>query len=199
MAEGYAGDRDANKESAMLCRILSADLASSEMAELASELDAESKPRLLNVENVERVLMAKLSSRALLAEKLKYLRECSKACEEVRRDARYPPPVLQQLPKVHQMIGNYGSLSMTCAELFGHDSVPSDQASACLKSMYDRRELTIFFLDAMANAMEEPDQMAAIFGPFLNQACFSLRGRNLVDQKLEDRFRTFKLIQTESR
>lgn len=174
----------------MLCRILSADLASSEMAELASELDAESKPRLLNVENVERVLMAKLSSRALLAEKLKYLRECSKACEEVRRDARYPPPVLQQLPKVHQMIGNYGSLSMTCAELFGHDSVPSDQASACLKSMYDRRELTIFFLDAMANAMEEPDQMAAIFGPFLNQACFSLRGRNLVDQKSEE----FRLI-----
>ncbi|CAK8987374.1 unnamed protein product [Durusdinium trenchii] len=83
------------------------------------------------------------------------------------------------------MIGNYGSLSMTCTELFGHDSVPPDQASACLQSMLERRELTIFLLDAMANAMEEPDQIAAIFGPFLNQACFRLKGRNLVDQKLE--------------
>eukprot|EP00913_Durusdinium_trenchii_P034990 g32730.t1 len=143
--------------------------AKEELAELAAELDAESKPRLLNVETVERVLMAKLSARALLAEKLKFLRECSKACEEARRDARYPPAVLQQLPKVHQMIGNYGSLSMTCTELFGHDSVPPDQASACLQSMLERRELTIFLLDAMANAMEEPDQIAAIFGPFLNQ------------------------------
>ncbi|CAK9044100.1 Hypothetical protein (Fragment) [Durusdinium trenchii] len=184
MAEGYS-ERDPTKENAMLCRILSADLASKELAELAAELDAESKPRLLNVETVERVLMAKLSARALLAEKLKFLRECSKACEEARRDARYPPAVLQQLPKVHQMIGNYGSLSMTCTELFGHDSVPPDQASACLQSMLERRELTIFLLDAMANAMEEPDQIAAIFGPFLNQACFRLKGRNLVDQKLE--------------
>ncbi|CAK8987151.1 unnamed protein product [Durusdinium trenchii] len=189
MAEGYS-ERDPTKENAMLCRILSADLASKELAELAAELDAESKPRLLNVETVERVLMAKLSARALLAEKLKFLRECSKACEEARRDARYPPAVLQQLPKVHQMIGNYGSLSMTCTELFGHDSVPPDQASACLQSMLERRELTIFLLDAMANAMEEPDQIAAIFGPFLNQACFRLKGRNLVDQKLEE----FRLI-----
>ena len=174
----------------MLCRILSADMASSEMAELASELDAESKSRLLNVENVERVLMAKLSGRSLLAEKLNYLRDASKACEEVRRDARYPQAVLQQLPKVHQMIGNYGALSMTCAELFGHESVPAEQASACLKSMHERREVTIFLLDAMANAIEEPEQLQAIFGPFLNEVCFSLKGRNLVDQKLEE----FRLI-----
>ncbi|CAJ1404299.1 unnamed protein product [Effrenium voratum] len=188
--DGYAAPRDAAKESAMLCRVLSADLSASDLAELAADLDAESKPRLLDVENVERVLMAKLSARAPLAEKLKYLRECSRTCEEVRRDARYPQPVMQQLPKVHQMIGNYGALSMTCAELFGHDTPAPEQASACLQSMHERRELTIFLLDAMASAMEEPEQLAAIFGPFLDQACARLKGRNLVDQKLEE----FRLI-----
>lgn len=130
--------------------------------------------------------MAKLSAKAAIAEKLNYLRECSRTCEEVRRDARFPTPVLQLLPKVHQMIGNYGALSLTCSELFGHDPVPSEQACQCLSGMLERRELTTVLMDAMASAMEDADQLSAIFGPILNQVCQRLKGRNLVDQKPEE-------------
>ncbi|CAE7206808.1 unnamed protein product [Symbiodinium natans] len=94
------------------------------------------------------------------------------------------PHELQEL-LVYQMIGNYGALSMTCSELFGHDAVPPEQASSCLISMLDRRELPPMLMDAMASAMEDPDQLSAIFGPVLNQVCQRLKGRNLVDQKLE--------------
>jgi len=172
----------------MLCRVLSANLSAPgpDLAPLAAELDSEGQGRQLNVDNAERVLMAKLSGRPLVAERLKYLQECSRACDEVRRDAKYPVPVLQLLPKVQQMIGNYGNLSLTCAELFGHDPVQPSQAVAALAAMLDRRELPMNFLSSIADAVEDEDQLMAIFGPLLTQACQRLQGRNLVDQKSEE-------------
>eukprot|EP00439_Symbiodinium_sp_Y106_P027772 s647_g3.t1 len=89
---------------------------------------------------------------------------------------------VKDLLRVHQMIGNYGALSMTCSELFGHDPVPPEQVSQCLSGMLERRELTTMLMDAMASAMEDADQLS-IFGPILNQVCQRLKGRNLAGKR----------------
>jgi len=171
----------------MLAKLLSATLEppSPDMAELVAELAAEGRPQRLDIDVVERVLMAKLTARQLLAERLRYLKDCMKACDEVRRDAKFPAPVLELLPKVAQMLGNYGALSLTCPELFGSASVAPDQAAAALVSMAEKKELPLNFIARVAEATEE-ESVDALFGPLLTAACARLQGRDLVDMKLED-------------
>jgi hypothetical protein len=102
----------------------------------------------------------------------------------VRRDAKYPPGCLEQLPKVQQMLGNYGALSATCAELFGSESVPPEQAAATLAAMHEKQELPINFLLRLAEGVDE-DQLMPVFSPLLAQVGQGLQGRDLVDQKGE--------------
>jgi hypothetical protein len=107
---------DPAKEHMMICKVLDAKLEppSPDLAELASELAGEGCKQL-SVDVVERVLMAKLSARSLLADRLSYLKDCNKTCDEVRRDAKFPPPILAQLPRVVQLLANYAALSIPTA------------------------------------------------------------------------------------
>lgn len=181
-----AESRDAVKEHTMLTKVLSAVLEppSPDLAELAEELKGEGAGMQLSTELVERVLMAKLAARTLLGDRMKYLKDCNKSCEDVRRDAKFPPIVLAQLPKVLHMLGNYGALSMTCAELFGAEHVPETQAAETLKAMWASGDLTFAFLGRIAEGVEEEEQATQLFGPLLTAVCQKLQGRDLADQKL---------------
>jgi len=190
--------RDPAKEHVMLAKVLSVSLEppSPGLEELAAELDAEGTGRKISIELVERVLMAKLSAVPSLAERLKYLKDCSKICDEVRRDARFPPPVMAQLPKVVPMLGNYGALSLNCAELFGAETLPLDQGAATLMAMYERNELPITFLLQLAEGIEEDEQRVALFGPLLTAIGKGLQGRDLVDQRNTEIYRLKTICET---
>jgi|EP00427_Karlodinium_veneficum_P039908 hypothetical protein len=182
-------EADPAKEHLMLCKVLDAKLdpPSPDLAELAGELQSEGLGTQLNVDLVERVIMAKLKARALLADRLKYIQDCNKICDEVRRDAKFPVPVLQKLPMVLDLLHSYAAFSITTAELFGFDSPPSDQAAATLQSMWVSGDISFALLLRIAEAMqrmEEDGQMSAIFTPLLTAACQRLQGRDLTDQKL---------------
>lgn len=169
----------------MLLKILQAaiDPPSADLAELAAELDTEGGGRTLSVaDTAERVLMVKLSAKPLLAERLKYLRLCMVQVNEVRRDAKFPPLVLEQLPKVAQMVGNYGALCLTCAELFGSEPLPPGQAATTLVQMWQEQSLPMDLLARIAESVEE-DQALAVFGLLLHSVVQKLQGRDLVDQK----------------
>lgn len=171
----------------MLSKVLSAVLEppSAELAELAAELESEGRGRQLAIDIVERVLMAKLAARPLVAERLKYLASCSKSCDEVRSTARLPQAVLDKLPTVQQMIGNYSGLSVTCAELFGFEAVGAAEAAAALAALWAAKEMTLAFFLRLVEAIDE-EQVPALFTPLLTQTCQRLQGRDFVDQKLED-------------
>jgi len=172
----------------MLSKVLAATLEPTptpDLAELVAELDAEGHGRCLNAEAVERVLVAKLSRRPLLVDRLTYLKDSSRSADEVRRDGKFPQGVLELLPKVQQMIGNYGALSLACAELFGLESVPPQQASSVLVSMWEKRELPTTFLMRVVENVDD-DQISPLFSQLLSAACQRLQGRDLSDQKCED-------------
>jgi len=172
----------------MLAKMLSATLEPTptpDLAELAAELDTEGQGRKLNVDTVERVLQAKLSKRPLLVDRLTYLKDCSRAGDEVRRDGKFQANVMELLPKVQLMLGNYAALSMTCAELFGFEGVPRDQAAGTLAGMREKNELPTPFLMRIVENVEA-DEMAGLFSQLLTAASERLRGRDLQDQKLED-------------
>lgn len=139
----------------------------------------------LSTEGVEDALMTKLGSLPFAAERLRYLIQCSRGLDDVRRDShKYPQGVVEQVPKVQQMIGNYSGLSITCTELFGLDPLPPEMAAATLKDLWAKRELPLNFLIRLADAAE--DQAADIFGPLLTEACQGLKGRNLMEQKNDE-------------
>lgn len=167
----------------MLTKILTANLAGPDLAELAKELEAEGQTQLSS-EVVERVLMAKLAALPLVARRLSYLRDCWKGCEEARKDSRLPG-VLEQVPKVQQLVGNYAALSLSCAELWGFEPVAPDQAAAVLSEMVQKRELPISLLAKIAESLEA-EQIAPIFTPVLTQVCERMKGRDFTDQKTEE-------------
>jgi len=104
----------------------------------------------------------------------------------VRRDGKYPAPVMGQLPKVQQMLGNYAGLAVSCAELFGLEPVDPSQAAATLRGMWEKRELPLTFMTRLAESMEE-EQLPEVFGALLAEICRRLQGRDLMEQKCEDR------------
>eukprot|EP00927_Polykrikos_kofoidii_P048035 TRINITY_DN42273_c0_g2_i1.p1 TRINITY_DN42273_c0_g2~~TRINITY_DN42273_c0_g2_i1.p1 ORF type:complete len:1026 (-),score=241.96 TRINITY_DN42273_c0_g2_i1:68-3145(-) len=187
---GSAAARDPAKEHTMLCKVLGAILEpvpTPDLADLVVELASEPTGKRLCMNNAERVITAKLSKRALLADRFAYLRDCSKTADEVRRDAKFPPGVLELLPKIQQLLANYGGLSITCAELFDLSPVPEDQAAATLVAMWEKRELSAAFLLRLAECESiEAEQVESIFGALLSKACERLRGRDLVDHKSEE-------------
>mmetsp|Transcript_110713 Transcript_110713/g.319814 ORF Transcript_110713/g.319814 Transcript_110713/m.319814 type:complete len:1018 (-) Transcript_110713:151-3204(-) len=179
--------RDAAREHAMLAKVLEASLdpPSPDLAELAKELEAEGEGRQLRTEHVERVFMARLASKPLLSDRLAYMVRCWRGCDDVRANShRHPPEVLEQLPAVLQMIGNYAGLSISCAELFGLEPVPASAAAATLRGMWEKRELPITFFVKIADSME--DGVDEIFGSILAVACSKLKGRHLMDQRTDD-------------
>ena len=111
--------------------------------------------------------------------------DCLQRCDEVRRDAKFPAPVMEQVPKVQQMLGNYAGLAVSCAELFGHEPADPSQAAATLRGMWEKRELPLTFLTRLADSMEE-EQLPEIFGALLAEICRRVQGRDLMDQKCED-------------
>lgn len=170
----------------MLAKVLQAKLdpPTPDLAEIAATLTAKGNCQL-STECVEDVLMAKLGALPLAGERLKYLIQCSRGCDDVRRDShRYSPGVMEELPKVQQMISNYSGLSITCPELFGLDPLPAEMAAATVKDLWGKKELPLNFLTKLADAAA--DQAEEIFGPLLSEACLRLKGRNLMEQRSDE-------------
>mmetsp|Transcript_49777 Transcript_49777/g.131988 ORF Transcript_49777/g.131988 Transcript_49777/m.131988 type:complete len:1009 (-) Transcript_49777:159-3185(-) len=179
--------RDPGKEHKALAHVLGAQLEppSNDLVGLVAEFDSEGLGRQLDAEMAERVLMARLSAKPLVADRLAYLRDCSTRIDELSRGGKFPACVVNQLPPVQQLCGNYAALSLTCAAVFGAEEVPLEHGAQTLTAMFEKRELPLKFLNLLADSVEEEEELARLVGPLLTVGCERMKGRDLVDQKNE--------------